>query len=112
MDAWAVHGGHCYHGSRDTLPWFSAGAQCRLNAAALPTNISFTEQTFLTAYLNTHVNGQSQYYWIGLTNTKQGEWKWVDSKLLEKSFLSLDPLNGLLARCGATSDILVAGDWK
>lgn len=69
---WKKYGGHCYYFSRDNRDWFNAELTCRKNGGYIVKIDNASENTWLSQ----NRYSRSSSYWIGLTDLKEGDWRW------------------------------------
>ncbi|XP_076082304.1 perlucin-like protein [Mytilus galloprovincialis] len=92
---WKKYQGHCYYFSQKKENWFEAERLCRDFGGYLVKIYNSTENEWL------HSNKKSGYYWIGLTDLIEGEWRWsVDQSLATfKTWHSSYGSNGHTSNC-------------
>ncbi|XP_071175510.1 C-type lectin domain family 10 member A-like [Mytilus edulis] len=69
---WHKYNGHCYYYSQDRQDWFTAERKCR-EIGGYITKINDQEEN---RRIFQHRPNTNAHYWIGLTDLKEGEWRW------------------------------------
>ncbi|XP_052088125.1 perlucin-like protein isoform X11 [Mytilus californianus] len=70
---WHKYNGHCYYYSPEAKDWFTAERKCR-EIGGYIVKIDDKEENSNIA-VNKATSGH--HYWIGLTDLKEGEWRWT-----------------------------------
>ncbi|CAC5387122.1 unnamed protein product [Mytilus coruscus] len=70
---WIKYDGHCYYYSPDASDWFTAERKCREIGGYLAKIDNDEEKNNM--YSN--ANLKSYHYWIGLTDLKEGDFRWT-----------------------------------
>ncbi|XP_063404636.1 C-type lectin domain family 4 member E-like [Mytilus trossulus] len=70
---WYKYNGHCYYYSSDKAYWFTAERKCRDIGGYIVKIDDKEENSNIAA--NREKSGN--HYWIGLTDLKEGEWRWT-----------------------------------
>ncbi|XP_029022721.1 C-type lectin domain family 4 member E-like isoform X2 [Betta splendens] len=83
---WDQHGGSCYYFSSDKLTWDQSRSDCKRRGADLVQINSEEEQRFLDNKVGRKMTYFLDWFWIGLTDSKEeGRWLWVDDSPLNTS---------------------------
>nr|XP_046274095.1 immune-related, lectin-like receptor 4 isoform X3 [Scatophagus argus] len=82
---WELSGGRCYRFSTDRSPWEKARGECRSQGGDLVQIDSRMEQSFLVQRVSEKMNNPEDKFWIGLTDSEEGRWLWVDGSPLNTS---------------------------
>ncbi|XP_052087152.1 C-type lectin domain family 6 member A-like [Mytilus californianus] len=69
---WIKYDGHCYYYSTESTDWFTSERKCREIGGYLVKTDNEEEKKNLYSNYN-----KSYYYWIGLTDLKEGEFRWT-----------------------------------
>ncbi|XP_030631871.1 asialoglycoprotein receptor 1 [Chanos chanos] len=69
---WSLYSGFCYFFSEEGKPWYTARDDCQSKNADLLVLKSAEERRFVVS------RTMPLYYWLGLTDEEDQEWKWVD----------------------------------
>ncbi|XP_037533269.1 asialoglycoprotein receptor 1 [Nematolebias whitei] len=69
---WENLGTSCYFFSKTTMPWHDARDWCNGHESHLVILMSDDEWTFVTRMAS------GNFYWIGLSDEKSGQWEWVN----------------------------------
>ncbi|XP_052087153.1 C-type lectin domain family 10 member A-like [Mytilus californianus] len=97
---WIKYDGHCYYYSTETKDWFTAEKSCREIGGYLAKEDSTDERNNIYSNVNKSYN-----YWIGLTDLKEGEFRWTydQSKTEVKNWHPGYGSKGTNNNCVATS---------
>ncbi|XP_055369002.1 CD209 antigen-like protein C [Betta splendens] len=83
---WDQHGGSCYYFSSYKLTWDQSRSVCKVQGADLVQINSKEEQRFLDDKVGGKGSLIFDWFWIGLTDSKEaGRWLWVDDSPLNTS---------------------------
>ncbi|XP_029022727.1 C-type lectin domain family 4 member E-like [Betta splendens] len=83
---WDLNGGRCYYFSSDKLTWDQSRSVCKIQGADLVQINSVEEQWFLDNKVGGKMIHIFDWFWIGLTDSKEaGKWLWVDDSPLKTS---------------------------
>ncbi|XP_048884079.1 asialoglycoprotein receptor 1 [Brienomyrus brachyistius] len=69
---WTFYSTACYYFSREVMSWDSAKEYCTSKHSSLVILRDDAEWTFVSK------RTMPNYYWIGLTDERTGDWEWVD----------------------------------
>ncbi|OPL33191.1 hypothetical protein AM593_10061, partial [Mytilus galloprovincialis] len=70
---WLKHNGHCYYYAHEKHDWFTAERRCREIGGYIVKVDNSSENT----WISDNKPKKSAFYWIGLTDLKEGEWRWT-----------------------------------
>ncbi|VDI83994.1 Hypothetical predicted protein [Mytilus galloprovincialis] len=70
---WHKYDGHCYYYSSEKADWFTAERKCREIGGYIVKIDDKKENSNIEA----NRANKSFYYWIGLIDLKEGEWRWT-----------------------------------
>ncbi|XP_076082408.1 perlucin-like protein [Mytilus galloprovincialis] len=76
---WRKYNGHCYYFGSEVLTWFKSEQRCRQIGGHLAKIDDEAENKWITD--NRTVNNS---YWMGLTDLKEGEYRWSYDQTLAK----------------------------
>ncbi|XP_055368999.1 CD209 antigen-like protein E [Betta splendens] len=83
---WDLNGGKCYYFSTNYLTWDQSRSVCKGQGADLVQINSEEEQRFLDNKVGRKMTYFLDWFWIGLTDSKEaGRWLWVDDSPLNTS---------------------------
>ncbi|XP_040928908.1 uncharacterized protein LOC114866014 [Betta splendens] len=83
---WDQHGGSCYYFSSNKLTWNQSRSDCKSRGADLVQINSEEKQWFLEYRIRGKMNSYNDWFWIGLTDSKEEDrWLWVDDSPLNTS---------------------------
>ncbi|CAC5400422.1 Perlucin-like protein [Mytilus coruscus] len=91
---WKEYKDHCYFFSTDKKPWHEVEVECR-NLGGYLTQVTDSSENAWIVSMITSKKVIQQYYWMGATDFKEGEWRWVNdlSKVHYTSWSSGQPDN-------------------
>ncbi|XP_063406268.1 perlucin-like protein [Mytilus trossulus] len=98
---WVKHNGHCYFYSTESSDWFTAERRCREIGGYIVKVDDTSENTWITD----NKPNKNVHYWIGLTDLKEGDWRWTFDQSLAtyKPWLSGYGAKGTAYNCVAYS---------
>ncbi|XP_052088115.1 C-type lectin domain family 10 member A-like isoform X2 [Mytilus californianus] len=104
---WHKYNGHCYYYSSEKADWFTAERKCREIGGYIVKIDDKNENNNIEA----NRANKSFYYWIGLIDLKEGEWRWTYDQL-KAGFTAWHP--GYGSKGTASNCVLLHGsrtDW-
>ncbi|XP_062372759.1 asialoglycoprotein receptor 1 [Sardina pilchardus] len=69
---WVGYSSHCYFFSGEGMSWYSSRDSCVSHGASLLIVKSLAEKRFVIG------RTMPQFYWLGLSDERTGEWEWLD----------------------------------
>ncbi|CAC5415431.1 MRC [Mytilus coruscus] len=94
LEGWKEYKNHCYYFSSDTKTWPEAERKCRNKGGYLVQISGSSENSWVVTILTKAVQHQFGY-WMGATNVKDGQWKWINdlSKVQYSNWIPGQPDN-------------------
>ncbi|XP_076082301.1 lithostathine-1-beta-like [Mytilus galloprovincialis] len=94
---WLKHNGHCYYYAHEKHDWFTAERRCREIGGYIVKVDNSSENT----WISDNKPKKNKYYWIGLTDLKEGDWRWTfdQSQATYKSWQSGTGARGTSNNC-------------
>ncbi|CAC5406223.1 unnamed protein product [Mytilus coruscus] len=91
---WLKYKGHCYYFAQEKHDWFTAERRCREIGGYIVKVNDSSENTWISD--NKPI--KNFYYWIGLTDLKEGDWRWT----FDQSRATYKPWSGGFGAKGTT----------
>ncbi|OPL32784.1 aggrecan x1 core isoform, partial [Mytilus galloprovincialis] len=97
---WLKHNGHCYYFAHEKHDWFTAERRCREIGGYIVKVDDSSENTWISDNKPTKIVA---YWWIGLTDLKEGDWRWTfdQSQVSYKQWTSGTGARGTTHNCAA-----------
>ncbi|OPL33859.1 c-type f lectin domain family 4 member, partial [Mytilus galloprovincialis] len=70
---WLKYKDHCYYYANEQYDWFTAERRCR----EIGGYIVKVDDSSENIWISDNKPNKNAYYWIGLTDLKEGDWRWT-----------------------------------